>query len=211
METATGDEGLCRRQDPIGSVTLGQLDAAAFTAMPCSIATTHTPMHRAAVQEADCRPHGCPTARHLRILAVCKHARRMHGATTYPRRQSQAAHLCAAIPRIPDHPADVCTATHWMPLPQHPSASSVYPRPPLHPHGPLCTPQPPLYHPLRLLGTAATLLALFVPSGPLHAICPSPLPAQPLPHTLAALLASSAPSAHPHHLPSTLRALQPLS
>ncbi|KAF8575898.1 hypothetical protein K439DRAFT_1623238 [Ramaria rubella] len=198
-------------EDPIGSVTTGQLDAAAFTVTPRSIATTHTPMRGAAAQEADCRPHGCPTTRRPCVLAVRKHAQRTHGTTTYPRQQSQAAHLRAAIPRVPDHPADIHTAAHWTPPLQRPSTPSAYPCPPPHPHGPLCAPQPPLYHPLCLLGTATALLALFVPSGPLHAICPSPLPAQPLPHTLAALLASLAPSAHPHHLPSPLCAPQPLS
>ncbi|KAF8587535.1 hypothetical protein K439DRAFT_1614314 [Ramaria rubella] len=192
-------------------MTPSQLDAAAFTATPRSIATTHTPMHGAAAQEADCRPHGCPTARRPRVLAVHKRAQRTRGATTYPRQQSQAAHLHAAIPRVPDHPADVRTTAHWMPPPQCPSTPSAYPHPPPHPHGPLCAPQPPLYHPLRLLGTAAALLALFAPSGPLCAICPSLPPAQSLPHTLAALLASSAPSVHPHRLPSPLCAPQPLS
>ncbi|KAF8576487.1 hypothetical protein K439DRAFT_1622829 [Ramaria rubella] len=174
-------------------------------------------MRRAAAQEADCRPHGCPTARRPCVLAVHKRARPTRGTTMYPRRQSQAAHLRTAIPCVPDHPADVHTAAHWMPPLQCPSAPSAYPHPPLHPHGPpLHTPAtllppsapfwelpPPSWPSSRCLAPSAPFVHPRHPPSPFHTLSLPSWPPRLLLHTPTAFLA---PSVHPSHCLSTLRA-----
>ncbi|KAF8573713.1 hypothetical protein K439DRAFT_1624857 [Ramaria rubella] len=172
-------------QDPIGSATPGQLDAAAFTAMPRSITMTHThPCTGLQHRKQTAGPMDAPLPHRPRVLAVRKHAQCMRGATMYPRRKSQAAHLCAAIPRIPDYPADIRTTAHRMPPPQHPSAPSAYPPPPSAPSW------PPLH----------TSAALVPPSAPFGEL---PLASWPSSRHLA----PSAPFVHPRHLPSPFHTL----
>ncbi|KAF8588793.1 hypothetical protein K439DRAFT_1613294 [Ramaria rubella] len=112
-------------------------------------------------------------------------------ATTHPCNNPTTEHLCAAIPSVPDHhasPANVCTAAHWPPPPQHPSTPSV------HPHRP----------PLTLHAIHAFLAPSVHLSRPLITLCAFwalPPPSFPPPCHLSTLATHPAPSTHPDRSP----------